>query len=193
MTVIKTALPLVLASGSPRRKEILDLMDLVYTVDVSDADESFSGQPHEMVMELSRRKALAVSPRHPDALILAADTIVVHEDKVLGKPRDKEDAAGMLKSLSGSWHSVYTGLTLIDTANNRMIQRADRTDVHFCPLTQEEILEYIKTNEPMDKAGSYGIQGMGGMFIDRIEGSYSNVVGLPMAMLRDMLKQITQE
>lgn len=181
--------PLILASGSPRRREILDTMGLVYDVDVSDTDESCSGSPEEMVLELSGRKARAVACRHSGSLILAADTLVFG-DTVLGKPRHADEARKMLASLSGRWHSVYTGVTLMDTRSGRSISRADVTHVHFVPLSQEEIDAYVATGEPLDKAGAYGIQGLGGMFIDRIEGSYSNVVGLPMALVRSMLLEI---
>lgn len=187
--MIQMKLPLILASGSPRRKEILDLMGLDYTVDASDADETFTGRPTEMVLELSYRKAMAVAPRHPNALVLAADTLVF-SDTVLGKPHTPECAREMLGRLSGNWHNVYTGLTLINTRTNRVIRNVDRTRVHFVTMTQEEIDAYVATGEPLDKAGAYGIQGRGGMFIDRIEGSYSNVVGLPMAMLRGMLREM---
>lgn len=189
--MFKLDLPLILASGSPRRKEILDLMGLSYTIDVSDADESFAGEPSETVMELSKRKALAVSKNHPNAIILAADTLVFMEEP-LGKPRNEKHAIEMLKKLSGKWHSVSTGITLINTKTGQVLQDADETRVHFSPLTQQDIVEYVLTGEPLDKAGSYAIQGAGGMFIDRIEGSYSNVVGLPMALLRDMLNAIEQ-
>lgn len=185
-------LPLILASGSPRRKEILDLMGLDYTIDVSDADESFQAEPDKMVMELSRRKAVSVAQRHCNALILAADTLVFAEH-VLGKPRNAEHARCMLEELSGNWHSVYTGITLVDTCRGKMLQRADHTRVHFSNMSSKEIEAYIASGEPFGKAGAYAIQGKGGMFIDRIEGSYTNVVGLPMAMLRDMLKQIAQD
>lgn len=185
-------LPLVLASGSPRRKEILDLMGLSYTIDISDVDETFCGEPEKMVLELSLRKAEAVAKKHQNALILAADTIVF-KDRVLGKPHSCEEARQMLLSLSGEWHSVYTGLTLINTATGSVLQKADETRVHFVDLSEPEIDAYITTTEPMDKAGSYAIQGTGGMFIDRIEGSYSNVVGLPMTLLRDMLYQMKSD
>ncbi len=178
--------PLILASGSPRRREILDQMGLAYTVDVSEADESFVGAPEEMVLTLSRRKAQAVAGRHQSAVILAADTLVFG-GAVLGKPHSPAHAREMLNMLAGNWHSVYTGITLLDTATGETISRADVTRVHFTPMTQAEIDAYVATGEPLDKAGAYGIQGRGGMFIDRIEGSYSNVVGLPMALLRSML------
>ena len=181
--------PLILASGSPRRKEILDTMGLKFSVDVSDADESFAGTPKEMVLELSRRKALAVASRHSGSMILAADT-VVFTDEVLGKPRNAGEARRMLAALSGRWHSVYTGVTMIDTRSGRTLSRADVTRVHFVALTAEDIDAYVATGEPLDKAGAYGIQGRGGMLIDRIEGSYSNVVGLPMALVRSMLLEL---
>lgn len=181
--------PLILASGSPRRKEILDTMGLEFSVDVSDADESFVGTPEEMVLELSRRKALAVASRHSGAMILAADTLVFG-DEVLGKPHSAEEAKRMLAGLSGRWHSVYTGVTMIDTRSGKTLSRADVTRVHFVALTAQDIDAYVATGEPLDKAGAYGIQGRGGMFIDRIEGSYSNVVGLPMALVRSMLLEL---
>ena len=181
--------PLILASGSPRRKEILDTMGLAFSVDVSDADESFAGTPEEMVLELSRRKALAVASRHSGAMILAADTLVFG-DEVLGKPHSAEEAKRMLAELSGRWHSVYTGVTMIDTRSGKTLSRADVTRVHFVALTAQDIDAYVATGEPLDKAGAYGIQGRGGMLIDRIEGSYSNVVGLPMALVRSMLLEL---
>lgn len=181
--------PLILASGSPRRKEILDTMGLEFSVDVSDADESFAGTPEEMVLELSRRKAQAVASRHNGAMILAADTLVFG-DEVLGKPHSAEEARRMLAKLSGRWHSVYTGVTMIDTRSGKTLSRADVTRVHFVALTAQDIDAYVATGEPLDKAGAYGIQGRGGMFIDRIEGSYSNVVGLPMALVRSMLLEL---
>lgn len=181
--------PLILASGSPRRKEILDTMGLEFSVDISDADESFAGTPEEMVLELSRRKAQAVAPRHSGAMILAADTLVFG-DEVLGKPHSAEEAKRMLAGLSGHWHSVYTGVTMIDTRSGKTLSRADVTRVHFVALTAQDIDAYVATGEPLDKAGAYGIQGRGGMFIDRIEGSYSNVVGLPMALVRSMLLEL---
>jgi len=189
--VIRQSLPLILASGSPRRKEILDMMGLSYTVDVSEVDETFSGLPSETVLELSKRKALAVAGRHKDALILAADTLVFGE-QVLGKPGTKENAARMLRSLSDNWHCVYTGMTLIDTHRGALYQKADCTRVHFVKMTEDEILAYAASAEPLDKAGAYAIQGIGGMFVDRIEGSYSNVVGLSMTALRELLHEAGQ-
>ena len=187
--MIQPALPLILASGSPRRRELLDLMGLTYTVETPDVDESFSGRPSETVMEISRRKAAAVAARHSDSIIIAADTLVF-ADGALGKPHTPERAKEMLRSLAGNWHHVYTGITVINTRSGRILRNVDKTRVHLGPRTEQEIDAYVATGEPLDKAGAYGIQGMGGMFVDRIDGSYSNVVGLPMSMLRIMLAQV---
>lgn len=187
--MIQPVLPLILASGSPRRRELLDLMGLTYTVETPDVDESFSGRPSETVMENSRRKAAAVAARHSDSIIIAADTLVF-ADGALGKPHTPERAKEMLRSLAGNWHHVYTGITVINTRSGRILRNVDKTRVHLVPMTEQEIDAYVATGEPLDKAGAYGIQGMGGMFVDRIDGSYSNVVGLPMSMLRIMLAQV---
>lgn len=187
--MIQPVLPLILASGSPRRRELLDLMGLTYTVETPDVDESFSGRPSETVMEISRRKAAAVAARHSDSIIIAADTLVF-ADGALGKPHTPERAKEMLRSLAGNWHHVYTGITVINTRSGRILRNVDKTRVHLAPMTEQEIDAYVATGEPLDKAGAYGIQGMGGMFVDRIDGSYSNVVGLPMSMLRIMLAQV---
>ena len=187
--MIQPVLPLILASGSPRRRELLDLMGLTYTVETPDVDESFSGRPSETVMEISRRKAAAVAARHSDSIIIAADTLVF-ADGALGKPHTPERAKEMLRSLAGNWHHVYTGITVINTRSGRVLRNVDKTRVHLVPMTEQEIAAYVATGEPLDKAGAYGIQGMGGMFVDRIDGSYSNVVGLPMSMLRIMLAQV---
>lgn len=187
--MIQPVLPLILASGSPRRRELLDLMGLTYTVETPDVDESFSGRPSETVMEISRRKAAAVAARHSDSIIIAADTLVF-ADGALGKPHTPERSKEMLRSLAGNWHHVYTGITVINTRSGRILRNVDKTRVHLVPMTEQEIDAYVATGEPLDKAGAYGIQGMGGMFVDRIDGSYSNVVGLPMSMLRIMLAQV---
>ena len=187
--MIQPVLPLILASGSPRRRELLDLMGLTYTVETPDVDVSFSGRPSETVMEISRRKAAAVAARHSDSIIIAADTLVF-ADGALGKPHTPERAKEMLRSLAGNWHHVYTGITVINTRSGRILRNVDKTRVHLVPMTEQEIDAYVATGEPLDKAGAYGIQGMGGMFVDRIDGSYSNVVGLPMSMLRIMLAQV---
>ena len=189
--MIELKYPFVLASGSPRSKEILDTMGISYTVDASDVDESFSGRPQEAVVELSCRKAKAVADRYPDAYVLAADTLVF-ADHVLGKPGNPERAIEMLRELSGRWHSVFTGLTLIHPRSGNTIQRLCETRVHFVEMSDDEIKAYAATNDCNDKAGGYGIQSLGGVFIDEIIGSYSNAVGLPMSVLYDMIKEMNK-
>lgn len=184
--------PLILASGSPRRKEILETMRIPFSVDVSEVDESFVGAPQDAVRELSSRKAAAVAQRHTDAYVLAADTLV-YTDRILGKPGTVENAVRMLHELSGRWHSVFTGLTLIHPRTGRVIQRVCETRVHFVAMSDEEIAAYAASGDSIDKAGAYGIQSLGGIFIDEIEGSYSNVVGLPMSVLYGMLKEMNKE
>ena len=185
-------LPFILASGSPRRKEILETMGISFTVDASEVDESFEGLPQDAVLELSRRKANAVAQRYMDAYVLAADTLV-YAEHVLGKPGTKENAVRMLRELSGKWHSVFTGMTLVYPRTQRMIQRICETRVHFVDMSDDDIIAYAESGEPIDKAGAYGIQGLGGMFVDRIEGSYSNVVGLPMSVLREMISEMNKD
>lgn len=187
--MIKLDCPLILASGSARRKELLAMIAPGYTVEVSDVDETCSGSPDEMVLTLSDRKASAVAALHSDAIVLGADTLV-YGDCVLGKPHTPENAVRMLEELSGIWHDVYTGVTLIDTRNGRKVRHCEKTRVHFRQLEAAEIEAYVATGEPLDKAGAYAIQGAGDAFIDRIEGSYSNVVGLPLAALTQMFKKL---
>ena len=185
--MIQPVLPLILASGSPRRRELLDLMGLTYTVETPDVDESFSGRPSETVMEISRRKAAAVAARHSDSIIIAADTLVF-ADGALGKPHTPERAKEMLRSLAGNWHHVYTGITVINTRSGRVLRNVDKTRVHLVPMTEQEIDAYVATGEPLDKAGSYGIQGRGGALVEKIDGDYYSVVGLPVSRLRVILR-----
>lgn len=179
--------PLILASASPRRRDLLGLTGLSFTVDAPDVDESCTLPPREAVKELSRRKALAAAALHPGCVILAADTLVSVDEQALGKPRDAEDAFRMLHSLSGRWHQVYTGVSVVD-AKGKLHCEADVTDVHFEPMTDDAIRRYIATNEPMDKAGAYAVQGIAGLWIDELRGSHTNVIGLPMALTRRMLE-----
>lgn len=176
----------ILASGSPRRSEILTLMGVPYVVDVPDVDEQCEGDARAVVLALARRKAEAVSRRRAGAVVLAADT-VVDCDGILGKPVDAGDAERMLRRLSGRWHEVYTGVCVINQDESR--SEAACTRVHFMPLSKGDIDGYIRTGEPLDKAGAYAIQGMAGMFIDRIEGCPHNVMGLPMALTKQLLSR----
>ena len=171
---------IVLASKSPRRSEILKNAGIDFTVRVADADETIPDgtKPQDAVVFLAARKAMAVE-RAEDELVLGADTVVVLDNKVLGKPKDREDAYNMLRSLSGRVHSVFTGVCAI--GNGISITFAEETKVEFLPLTDKEILNYIDSNEPYDKAGAYGIQGLASKFVRGIEGDYFNVVGLPIS------------
>ena len=161
---------------------------LSFTIDAPDVDESCDLPPREAVQELSRRKALAAAARHPGCVILAADTLVSVDDAALGKPRDEADAFRMLRSLSGRWHQVYTGVTVV-AADGSIHTDADGTDVHFEAMTDEDIRGYIATKEPMDKAGAYAVQGIAGLWIDQLRGSHTNVIGLPMTLVRRLLQQ----
>lgn len=178
---------LILASASPRRRELLALTGLSFTVDAPDVDEGCTLPPREAVKELSRRKALAAAKLHPGCVILAADTLVSVDEQALGKPQDAEDAFHMLHSLSGRWHQVYTGVTVV-SADGTLHCEADVTDVHFEPMSDEAIRRYIATGEPMDKAGAYAVQGIAGLWIDELRGSHTNVIGLPMALTRRLLE-----
>ena len=180
---------IILASQSPRRKELLGQMGLRgFKVTSPEVDETVDEHlpPAQVVEELSRRKAMAVA-RHADGddLIIAADTVVALEGAVLGKPADQREAFAMLTALSGNRHYVYTGLTVIQ--GDRVVTQHECTTVTFRDLEPEEISHYIATGEPMDKAGAYGIQGLGAMLVSGMEGDYFNVVGLPIFRLSRIL------
>ena len=184
--MIQPVLPLILASGSPRRRELLDLMGLTYTVETPDVDESFSGRPSETVMEISRRKAAAVAARHSASIIIAADTLVF-ADGALGKPHTPERAAQMLRRLSGTHHTVYTGIAV--ARGERMTVECEGSRVCFRELSEDDIGRYVATGEPLDKAGAYGIQERGSIFVSGIEGDYFNIVGLPVCRLAEVLRR----
>ena len=183
---------LILASGSPRRKELLGLFHIPFTIRVADIDEAMdsSKPPQEEVARVSRLKALAV-PRDAEDVIIAADTIVVLEGTVLGKPRSEAQAVQMLTDLSGRDHQVMTGITVL--YRDRVVTHTEITDIHFRPLSKKEITDYVATGEPMDKAGAYGIQGGAALFVDRLHGDYYNVMGLPVCRLWQMLQSVVPE
>ncbi len=160
-------------------------MGVPFEVALSDAEEIESGAPDELVLRNAHLKGTAVLRKYPDAVVLAADTIVCLNGQILGKPADRRDAARMISLLSGAWHEVYTGVFV--GGGGREDARTAVSRVKFDRLTDDEIRRYIETDEPMDKAGAYALQGRGGMFVERIEGSYSNVIGLPMSLVRRML------
>ena len=174
---------IVLASASPRRRELLQTAGVTFTVQVSDAREQIAPgtPPEEAVQQLAAQKAGAVSALYPQDLVIGADTVVALDGMILGKPRDAQDASQMLRALSGRTHAVFTGVCLMQGSRTETF--FEKTLVTFYPLTEEEILRYVATGEPMDKAGAYGIQGRGCTLVRGIQGDYCNVVGLPVAAL----------
>lgn len=183
---------IILASASPRRKELLGQLGLEFEILVSDVEEIVTEtEPAKVVEELSALKAEAVfSQTAGDVLVIGADTVVAQDGKILGKPADEEAAKEMLLSLQAREHAVYTGVTLCMRRGTQELKNsfAECTQVKFYPMTEAEIKNYVNTKEPMDKAGAYGIQGIGGRFVEKIIGDYNNVVGLPIARLYQELK-----
>ena len=183
---------LILASQSPRRKALMELFSIPFTIRVADIDETMDPEkaPFEEVARVSRAKAEAI-PRTDNDVVIAADTIVVCDGQVLGKPKDEADAFRMLRLLSGRDHQVMTGMCVL---RGKLVQvHTEVTDIHFRPLSDQEILSYIRTGEPMDKAGSYGIQGGAALFAEKMAGDYYNVMGLPVCRLGQMLRSIAPE
>ena len=179
---------LILASGSPRRKEILNYLNIPFEVIISSFEEKIDEKKplEEEIKRLSEGKASTVFKDNKDAIVIGADTIVTINNKVLGKPKDKEDAYQMLKLLSGNKHIVITGVTII--SEEKIDTFASVSDVYFNKLTDKEINDYIATNEPMDKAGAYAIQGIGSKFINKIDGDYYSIMGLPINEIYKRLK-----
>ena len=182
--------PLILASASPRRRELLQQLGLQFTVVTADIDETpLPGEVHtDYTLRLAEAKARAVLALHPDALVVGADTTVAVDGHLLGKPRDAADAARMLRLLGGRAHGVTTAIAVLTRAQT--LTAAETTDVYFSRMREDEIAAYVATGEPMDKAGAYAIQGRAAQWIPRIEGDYSNVVGLPLARLSALLQQL---
>lgn len=177
---------ILLASASPRRFELLSMTGIAFEVCSPQVDENEMGAPDAVVQKLARKKARAALQTHPGRAVLAADTLVYAKGEVLGKPRDAQDALRMLQLLEGDAHDVYTGVCLIDASGREQLGM-DRTRVHFTRMSREEMEAYIACGEPFDKAGAYAIQGRAGMYISGIEGSYSNVVGLPLHLVKAFL------
>jgi len=180
---------IILASNSPRRKELLRQIGVAFTTEVADVDErSRPGEtPEAYALRVAVDKARAVKLRTRAGIIIAADTVVVLDDTMLGKPVDDHDAERMLTLLSGRMHRVITGLAVMDVRTGNIQTGQTSTRVWFRTLTRDQILSYVNTKEPLDKAGAYGIQGKGALLVDRIEGCYFNVVGLPLSCLGAML------
>ena len=183
---------LILASQSPRRRELLGLFKMPFTVKVADIDEAMDASlpAAQEVARVSRLKAEAIEAERED-VVIAADTIVVLEGQILGKPADEADAIRMLTALSGKAHQVMTGVTV--KRGSRCLTHTEITDIHFRELSAEEIKDYVRTGEPMDKAGAYGIQGGAALFADKMHGDYYNVMGLPVCALFLMLREIMED
>ncbi len=180
--------PLILASSSPRRRELLGSLGLSFDICPADVDEHTDLPARDAVFTLSLRKAEEARRLHPGRWILAADTLVSVENRILGKPADPEEACAMLRSLSGRTHQVYTGVTVI-SPEGTVLTEVDASDVTFDTLEEEEIRGYVASGEPMDKAGAYAIQGGASRWIRRLEGSPSGVIGLPLCLVRKLLKE----
>jgi len=181
---------IILASQSPRRQELLKQVGLEFEVIPADIDENLlqSVSPIEMVQQLACQKAKFVANGKQKGIIIAADTIVVVDDRVMGKPNTKDDAYQMLSSLSGRVHQVMTGLCVINAEAGKTECGVEQTEVTFRTLSESEIVAYIASGEPFDKAGGYGVQGLGALLVEKINGCYFNVVGLPLSKLFQMLK-----
>lgn len=182
---------LILGSGSPRRKELLQQLRLNISIEVSDVDETplDDESPEELVARLSLLKAKAVASNHPDSWVLGADTVVAVDGSMLGKPADREDSIRMLSSLQGRAHQVYGGFALVNEVKGEEFVQTSCTEVVFVEMTERDIDRYVATGEGDDKAGSYAVQGMASQFIQSINGSYSNVVGLDLAKVSLELKR----
>lgn len=181
---------LVLASASPRRKELLSYLDVEFICCAADIDET--PQPHEdafqLVSRLALQKAQATLQLYPQAWVLGSDTVIEHKGNILGKPNSYEQAKDMLLALSDGWHNVVTSIALTNAVD--VLQQQIVTEVQFCRITENEIAQYWQTGEPQDKAGSYAIQGIGGKFVNQIRGSHSAVIGLPLVQTKALLKQV---
>ncbi len=182
---------IILASASPRRKEILRKTGLNFSICTSDYKEdiNLSLKPRALAKFLSRKKAETVAHKYENAIIIAADTFIVFKNRLLGKPHTAKEAEKMLNMLNGKAHSVITGFTIMDTASKKILSRSVETKVYFKKLGRKEINAYVRSKEPLDKAGAYAIQGLGSVFIERIDGDFLNVVGLPLLALTESLKK----
>lgn len=182
---------IILASASPQRKEILRKTGLNFSICTSDYKEdiNLSLKPRALAKFLSRKKAETVAHKYKNAIIIAADTFIVFKNRLLGKPHTDKEAEKMLNMLNGKAHSVITGFTIMDTASKKILSRSVETKVYFKKLGRKEINAYVRSKEPLDKAGAYAIQGLGSVFIERIDGDFLNVVGLPLLALTESLKK----
>jgi septum formation protein len=183
---------IILASASPRRSEILSTIGIEFETMPSSADERpfVNEAPADYIIRIARAKVIEVAKQCQQGLVIGADTIVVLDSKIIGKPADEEDARQMLKGLSGRWHAVMTGVALYDVESRKEVADFEKTLVRFATLSEEEIRWYLRTGEQRDKAGAYGIQGSAGLFIEEIAGNYHNVVGLPIPLVYRLAKRL---
>jgi septum formation protein len=186
---MKKGLNLVLASQSPRRKELLAILGYPFTVIPSSIDETpKAGEaPETFVVRMAREKGLEVASRVSHSAVLSADTVVVIDDEILGKPINEDDAARMLRKLSGRDHWVYTAVAIVNQTTKETLEGLERTRVWFVPLTGDQILDYLRRENVLDKAGAYAIQGYAAVYIPKIEGNYFNVMGLPLPLVHNLL------
>ena len=184
--------PIVLASGSPRRRDLLDEIGLSFEIVPPNVDESsgIPDEPEAHALAVAERKVLAVGQTHRDAVVIAADTIVVVEGRIFGKPRDEDDALRMLQTLAGRTHLVHTAVSVLGVSAARPESRVTTTRVTFRAAPEDELRRYVESGEPMDRAGAYAIQGIGGLLVAGIEGDYTNVVGLPVGVTLDLLAAV---
>jgi septum formation protein len=182
---------IILASSSPRRRELLEMLGLKFKVIKSNVDEKLNPRlkPLSQAEDLSRQKAEAIARKYDDAIVIGADTFVVVDNEIIGKPKDAIDALRILSKLNGKIHTVITGFTIIDTATNKSITKSVTTKLFMRRLSKQEIASYIKKEHVYDKAGSYAINGIGAIFFEKIEGDYFSVVGLPLFLLAQELKR----
>lgn len=182
---------IILASASLRRKQLLEQIGLEFKVDPCNSTEAIDiySDPHTVAKSLSMRKAFSIANKYRNAVVIAADTLGFFEGQILGKPGTADEACEMLSTMSGKSHSVITGFTVLDTDTNKAVSKSIETMVWFRKLAAEEIDAYVKSGEPLDKAGAYGIQGLGAVLIERIDGDYFNVMGLPLSALSESLKE----
>lgn len=191
--MIKTDVPIILASKSPRRKKLLKQIGLKFRTETFEVEENLSQnlRPYKLVQQLAKEKLEAAKSKINNSIIITADTIVVLDGEILGKPRTEKEAIAMLKKLSGAKHNVYTGFAIYNDANGKEIFGYEKTCVAFRELEDAEIKEYVKSGSPMDKAGAYGIQDdYGAVFVRKISGCYYNVVGLPLAKVYQALQSV---
>ncbi|MFC1955155.1 Maf family protein, partial [Chloroflexota bacterium] len=182
---------IILASASPRRKALLEKIGLIFEVEPSDYQEDMplGLEPHDLARNISLEKARVIAGRRHNSVVIAADTFIVFDGRILGKPYREQDAQEMLGAISGKCHSVITGFSIIDTGEHRTVSKSVETKVYIRKLTLAEIDTYVKSGEPMDKAGAYAIQGLGSVFVEKIDGDYYNVVGFPLSALTEALKE----